>query len=288
MADCAACGKPVPDVAYVCHPCAFSGDKQPLGLAPRLRQAAKLWLELETTITRQARMSEPGPRARGHAPPQPIRPGLGDPADDHQRGVPAGLPFNWSAADVRDSVHNTVTTWGRVVLEERGGVGPVDAYTETVMRWLATQLGWCRYQRWADELWDQVGDACGLVAPAVDRPRPRVDAGLCLAPTQAGPCQQRLSAAPAAAYVHCPGCRTTHRADERRETILNAARDSWLFPDELAALLTTHAGLRTTDSMIRNLAARRRILSDGAGRYLVREVEQLRLARLGRRAMAAT
>lgn len=181
MADCAACGKPVPDVAYVCHPCAYQDDKQPLGLAPRLHQAVELWPELETTITRQARMTEPGPRARGHTPPQPIRPGLGDPADDHQRGVPAELPFAWAAADVRDSVHNTITTWGRVVLEERGGVGPVDGYTETVMRWLATQLGWCRYQRWADELWDQVGDACALVAPAVDRPamRTRVAVGPC-------------------------------------------------------------------------------------------------------------
>lgn len=142
MADCAACGKPVPDVAYVCHPCAYRDDKQPLGLAPRLRHAAELWPELETTITRQARMAEPGPRARGHAPPQPIRPGLGDPAQDHQLGSPAGLPFAWAAADVRDVVRNVVTTWARVVLEERGGVGPTDGYTENVMRWLASQLGW--------------------------------------------------------------------------------------------------------------------------------------------------
>lgn len=174
MADCAlpACRRTVADTAYVCRDCEHD-------LAERLHEAAKFWPELETTITRQDRLGQPGPRARGHVPPQPIRPGLGDPADDHQQGVPGGLPFHWAAAEVRDSVRNVASTWARVVQEERGGDPPAD--TPGLLRWLTTQLGWCRYQPWAYDCWDQLGDASRRVGPAVDAPanRLRVAVGPC-------------------------------------------------------------------------------------------------------------
>lgn len=280
MPDCAAprCDRPIPDVAYVCPGSAVD-------LAAVLHDAAELWPELETTIAGQARMAEPGPRPRGRTPPQPIRPGLGDPADDQADGMPSGLPVQLYAAEVRDAVRNTVTTWARLIAEERGTILPVGR-TPTVLAWLAGQLGWARYQRWAGECWDELGYACSRIAPAVDRPRPRVDAGECLAPTEAGPCRQRLSAAPSAAYVHCPVCRTTQSAVDRREVLLAGARTLRGTAEEVAVWLTI-LGVWTTSAMVRGLGHRGRVLADAAGRYSVAEVEALRRVALGRVAVAA-
>lgn len=313
MAECDACGKPVPDTAYVCHPCAFRDDKHPYGLAPTLRDAAELWPELETTITGQARMAEPGPRPRGRTPPQPIRPDIGarevpggDPcyaegcdqparyrltaawngkpilvcpdhqhAADRQDGMPTGLPMQLYAAEVRDTVRNTVTTWARLIAEERGTILPVGR-TPTVLGWLADQLGWARYQKWAGELWDELGYACSRIAPAVDRPRPRVDAGPCLSDTAGGPCRQRLSAGPRAVIIRCPVCRTTWNAIDRSATILAAAADIRLTAEEAADLLTLH-GRPTQAATVRQWGKRGRALAV-AGRYRFGDVHDLRLA----------
>lgn len=286
MGDCDACARPVPDVAYICHPCAYQDDKQPIGLALRLRAAADLWPDLLDTVAGQARMAEPGPHRRRRAPASPIRPG-GDPADDHQHGWPVGLPAQLAAAEVRDAVRNTATTWARLVAEQRGTILPVGA-TPTVLRWLADQLGWARYQKWAGELWDELGYAAGRVEPAVDRPKPRVDAGECGSPTAAGPCRQRLSATPGAAYVHCPNCRATWSATDRSTLILAAAADVLGTAAEISAWLTIH-GEPVPEATIRSWAHRGRVLRHGidpetrAPRYRLGDVRRLAAERQPRR-----
>lgn len=217
MADCAlpACRRTVSD-AWVCAPCAAT-------IAGRLQAAAELWPDLLATCAGQARMGEPGPRARGHAPPQPIRPGLGDPAEDHQGGPPAGLPFPWPAADVRDGVRNVVTTWARMVLDERLALpieqriltgirdlpGGPPADTPGLLRWLAGQCEWLRHQAYGAEALDELDDAAGMVAPAVDRPamRTRVAVGPCPEVDCAG---QVTALVPARldipAVMRCDGC----------------------------------------------------------------------------------
>jgi hypothetical protein len=220
----------VPDVAYCCAACATK-------LGKALHAAAGLVPELETAVARLARFGEPGPRSRGRAPAQPIRP---DQPDADQSG-PDGLPISWSASIAAGTVANTVSTWCRVVVDERYGghgqaaslpgeaitglpreavggakvalgdirsnriqppVGPIclecdhpscerlhdwrrwmpppTTLVET-MRWLAGQLDWARYQRWAAECWDELGHAAGLVERAVDRPavRTRIAVGPC-------------------------------------------------------------------------------------------------------------
>lgn len=202
MADCAlpACRRTVSD-AWVCAPCAAT-------IAGRLQAAAELWPDLLTTCAGQARMGEPGPRARGHAPPQPIRPGLGDPAEDHQGGPPTGLPFGWTASDVRDSVRNTVTTWVRHIVAERP-TGMLLGTTPTLLRWLAGQCEWLRHQPYGAEALDELDDAVGMVAPAVDRPamRTRVAVGPCPEVDCAG---QVTALVPARldipAVMRCDGC----------------------------------------------------------------------------------
>lgn len=272
MADCVVCQRPIADTAYACSAC--SGVT-----ADRLERAAQLWPELDAVITGQVRYSEPGPRARGHAPPQPHRPGLGDPAADHQPGWPGGLPVRLAAAQVRDDVRNTITTWARLIQDERGQQPPIE--TPALLRWLVGQLEWLRHQRYAEEALDELSHAARLVERAVDRPVPRVDAGLCLAATEAGPCQQRLSAAPGAAIVHCPACRTTHTAQERREAILAAARDIRGTAEECSAWLAM-LGVSVRANTVRQWRTRGRLLADGVGRYRLGDVEALAETRLAR------
>lgn len=261
MADCAApgCDRPIPDVAFVC---AWSEAD----LAGKLHDAADLWPELELTAFGQGRTGDPTP-SRGS-------PGREQP-----------MPVRWTASIIAGTVRNTVTTWARLVVEEHGGSPPAD--TPALLQWLAGQLGWCRYQRWAAELWDELGYACGRITPAVDRPRPRVDAGLCMAATAAGPCQNRLSAPPRAAIVHCPVCRAVHSSTDRSATILAAAQDHLFTAEDAAALLTIH-GLTTPSATIRSWANRRRLLSPGSGSdgrplYPFSVVHRLRTEMLDRR-----
>jgi hypothetical protein len=266
----------VPDVAYVCPACERD-------LAAQLRDAAELWPELQVVIARLARMSEPGPRARGRAPAQPIRPDSGAMRHyaDQVVGAVTGLPFSWTASEVTWAVRNTVVTWCRVVLEERHGIQaapwslPED--TPGLMRWLAGQLKWIRYQPFAGEAWDGLSYACDQIEPAVDRPPPRrLDAGPCLAPTAAGPCRQRLSASPRAAYVHCPACRASHSATDRSATILAAAMDIRLTAEECAHLLSLH-GWPTPAATVRKWGQRHRALAVAA-RYRFGDVHKLRVA----------
>lgn len=256
MSDCTTCGRPQrADTAVVCTRCADQ-------LACRLHAAAGLWPDLLTTCAGQARMGEPGPRARGLAPAQPIRPGRGDPAADQQPGWPTGLPVPLAAAEVRDAVRNTVTTWVRHIATERGAACPVGT-TPTLLRWLASQTEWLRHQPYADEALDELGYAAGRVEPAVDRPRPRVDAGLCLAIQEDGSeCQQRLSAPPGAREIHCPSCGGHWDAGDRRELILAEARKLMATQEEIAAWLSILVE-HTKAATVRRWVARGQLIGAG-------------------------
>lgn len=275
MADCLTCERPQPDTAYVCATCASR-------LCERMRIAANLVPELETAVAKLARFGEPGPRSRGRAPAAPIRPDGGQLRHyaDQDIGHLSGLPYDWAASDARDAVTNTVETWCRVVRDERGGQYPGEL--GAAMRWLAGQLEWLRHQKYAGDAVDELGDAARLVARAVDRPAERVDAGVCLAVLDSGEkCQRRLSAPPGAAKVRCPGCGATHDAQARRRLLLGQARDVRGSAAEVARWLSV-LDIPTTESMVRGLGHRGRVLPDGAGRYRLGDVEQRRLEQIAR------
>lgn len=167
---CATCGRPVAD-AHVCTGCATR-------TAARLRTAADLWPELDTTIARLDRMGDPTPRAGRPAPASPIRPD-GDPASDQVTGWPSGLPVNLAASETADVVRNTVTAWAKAVADEVGADLPGDM--PELMRWLAGRIEWVRHQPWAPEAIDELAGMPGLLAKAVDRPatRTRFPVGPC-------------------------------------------------------------------------------------------------------------
>lgn len=175
-------------MAYACATCAHHLGRQ-------LRDAAELVPELTTALARQTRWAEPGPRPRNSAPAESIRLGLlADPGDDHSGGPAGGLPFSESASIDIGTVQNTVSTWVRVVFEERGqffvgGLG-------MALRWLAEQLEWLRHQPYAGEGFDELDDAARLVVRAVDRPanRARIVVGPCPEPDAGGPCRGEVVA----------------------------------------------------------------------------------------------
>lgn len=304
VADCLSCARPIMDTAYVCHTCS-------LALEDRLRQAAELWADLDITITRQDRLSAPGPHTRGHAPAAPIRPDSGQLRHyaDQADGWASGLPVNLAASDAADSIRNTIETWLRVVVHERyGGAGeppqgpictecehptceqlhawrrwmPPPTTMPAATRWLARQLGWVRYKRWADEAFEELSDAAALVWSTVDRPAERVDAGECwVGLPEGGRCRARLSARPGAARVVCRACGAEHDAAARREWLLEQARDYRGSAVEVARWLAW-LGVETTPAMVRGLAHRDRITADGWGRYRLGDVEQVRLEQIKR------
>lgn len=277
MADCELCSRPQVDTAYACSACSAR-------TADALHAAAELWPDLQDVVAGRTRYGDPTPRAGRPAPAQPIRPGLGNPADDHQRGDPDGLVVDLRAARVRDDMRNDATGWARIVQDERGLTPPVD--TPALLRWLAGQVEWFRHQPFGADALDGLAWMARRISPAVDRPPRRVDAGECGMATLGGPCRQRLTAPPGAAIVHCPACRATHRADERREVLLEAARGLRATATECAQWLTI-LGWPTPAATVRKWAERDRIRSDAWGRYAFREVEELRLGMVQRRKMPA-
>jgi hypothetical protein len=267
VADCQACSRPVPDVAFVCPACATT-------LAGRLRDTADLWPELLTTAAGLARMADPGPRARGLAPPEPIRPDIG--GADQQPGPPTGLPFRWNPSIDREDIQQTIGRWRRRIAWRRGLTAPTTV-PET-MRWLAGQLGWLRYRPGAADAWDELSNACSRITPAVDRPPPRLDAGVCMAELEDGThCPQRLTAPPGARLIHCPGCGGHWDARDRSTVILAAAAGILLSADECAALLSLH-GRPTPASTVRSWVSRRQLLAHAPGRYRFGDAHQLRVA----------
>lgn len=303
MADCAVCRQPIHDTAYVDAECAGR-------LVGWLRDAADLAPELDAVLAKQARYVDPGPRPRNSAPAESVRLGLiADPATDRAFGPATGLPYAESASIDIGTIRNTVGTWLRVVVEQRYGSGPSPAgpiclecdhascerlhdwrrnmpppvALGDAMRWLAGKVGWLRYQPFVGEAFDELAYVARLVVFTVDRPVPRVDAGLCLAPVgDAGDrCGQRLSSPPGAVVIVCPACRTPHSARQRREVLLRQARTIRGSAGEVAQWLTI-LGITTTAAMVRGLAHRGRVAADAYGRYALGEVERCRLEQIER------
>ena len=98
------------------------------------------------------------------------------------------LPVDLAASADFDAVENTLTTWFRHVAETRPPLtGPAcmgcghdsceairdrqpPATLADATRWLARQIGWLRVRPEAEEAFDELHDACRILARLVDRP----------------------------------------------------------------------------------------------------------------------
>lgn len=277
MADCVRCERPmIADQGYGCATCGGH-------LVADLERAAGLLPELDVTITRQA-------------------------VTGGGRGRPSGemrLAFDLDASQAADTIANTITTWTRLVSEERGipiqspapehvrtFAGPIcrerayfghcghgvcrdatppprepgDPLVDAV-QFLVGQVEWIRHQRFADEALDELGYACWLIRSTVDRRPDRVYLGQCWATTgDGGECPEDVYAAPGASYTACRMCGSTWDVRERRAWLLRAARDTLATATQLAYALSWFTGRRLAPATVRSWALRGRILAKGHDR----------------------
>ncbi len=163
------CDRPVGD-GYVCQSCANRLERA-LGDVPAL------WEELDVVLTRQARYADP--EGRGN-----------DPA----------LMFNTVASEIGWVLRNTLSTWCRVIAEERGRVLPAADNPGAVAGWLLEHVGWLRHHRAGAEAVEEITSAVNTVRKAVDRPVERIYAGPC------ADCGGDMYGKPDAAAVACRPC----------------------------------------------------------------------------------
>lgn len=238
------CARVLPDVAYVCAGCA----DHLAGLLARLAEQAG---EAQTTIARLDRVG----------------------GDDGRRTVDHPLPYDWDAADATWVVGNTLTTWARVIAEERGtpipdvgGAHPL-AHTAT---WLAGQLGWLRYQRYAAEACDELEHACRLLERTIDSRPDMVWLGPC------DSCGLDLRVPTGAQTAHCWECQTDHDVATLRLRLLEVAEGTTSYAARIAAGIQA-LGYPVTAAMIRGYAHRGLLVTHGVSKegrplYLVGEV----------------
>ncbi|MBQ1064491.1 hypothetical protein [Micromonospora sp. C41] len=290
---CDLCGNPVRDTAYVCPRCVDTTA------ARYLRDVVQVAGEVETTVARLARYSD----RHGRLMP-----------DDDPDGRPDGglrvtpLPFDAGARQRGDRAMNDIVTWARHVAETRGvypampepAFGPLCGsqgvcrhescsviygrlVPHPVARAAAFLLGhleWLRHRPEAEEAISQLGAAGATLTRIVDAPPPLWYAGPCYTPIDGGDvCMEELYARTDDGAVKCPACKNRHDVRERRVWLLGEADEVLAHASLIAAALTV-LDRPVTASMVRNYAARGRIVSHGVderGRplYRVGEVRQV-------------
>jgi LSD1 subclass zinc finger protein len=286
---CPTCGKPIHNNAYICSGCEWT-------LIKALRHIADLHSELDITLTRQARIGSTNTASS----PEP----LGDWLPDEEPGVTVQpLMFHAGASEVAHAVNNTITTWARLILEERRmelppipepPIGPVCNPTEckhescTVIRWhvrdseithaakfIAEYVWWLRRRPEAEQAFDDLTAIDKKLERIIDRAEPLMYAGPC------NVCRRDLYARQGAAQVECRLCNMTFDMDGRRSWLLECAEDR-LERAALIARALTDWGSPISADRIRVWAMRRRLFphaTDGMGRPLYRIGDVLELLR---------
>jgi ribosomal protein L37AE/L43A len=284
MPVCPICGKPIHDNAYICGTCGQT-------LTKALHHIADLHAELDVTLTRQARIGS----TNGAPPPPPEVDPDPQPKNVILWGVAVQpLPFHLGASKVAHDVANTISTWARVILEERRmelppipepPIGPMCNPTEckhescTVIRWhvkdsetvhaarfIAAHVWWLRHRPEAPEAYSDLVAIASQLERIIDNPPMLKYAGPC------NVCRKDLYVREGAGVVECRLCDMTYDMAGRREWLLEAAEDRLERAAHIAQAVTD-LGSPITAHRIRMWAQRGRLLphaTDGLGRPLYR------------------
>ncbi|MCI2424112.1 hypothetical protein MOQ72_42625 [Saccharopolyspora sp. K220] len=242
-----------------------------------LAAVADLVAELDTTIIRQART---GQRVGARPTEEP-------------------LPFNTSASEIRDDLRNVLSTWVRDLWEIYGprrqvptgevaadGTPVVAAELDSLdladelpdmAAWLRRHPSWIAPHQAAGELVDEILDAIGRARRAIDLPPELVYCGPCPV------CGTDLYARPDRGTVVCRGCEERHEVTERREVLLDLARDQLATAAEIARALPGLLGRELSANTVRTWAptgrlAKRAPDAQGRPRYRVGDVIDLALS----------
>lgn len=296
--ECARCGDPVPDLAYVCR---RDGERLRAALLALADDAG----EVTVDVARQARHAAAA-AAGSPEPPLPVHMGAGAAA--------------WA-------VGNTVITWAVHVSHHRGvptpprpgrTLGPlcragygcrhasctairtraVEHPVGRAARWLTRHIDWLRHRPEAADAVDELLDAAELVRRTIDNPGDRWYAGPCGAAGDDGTqCLTELYARHGSTYVTCKGCGTRFDAEARKQWLLGEASATVGTAAVLAAAATA-LGVQATAAQIRGYAFRGRLADRGMDAWgrpvyllgealaLVRQAEQERQVARARRAAA--
>jgi len=281
---CPNCGKPIHDNAYICGPCGQT-------LTKALNHIADLHSELDVTLTKQTRIGS----TNGAPPPPPEVDPDPQPKNVILWGVAVQpLPFHLGASSVRAEVGNTISTWARVILTERGmelppipdpPIGPVCNPTEckhescTVIRWhvkdseithaakfIAAHVWWLRHRPEAPEAYSDLLAIASQLERIIDNPPTLKYAGPC------NICRKDLYAREGAGKVECRPCGMSYDMDGRREWLLECAEDR-LERASLIAQGVTDLGSPISADRIRKWAQRGQLIphaTDRLGRPLYR------------------
>lgn len=193
---CMVCGRLVGD-GWTCQRCA---DK----LSVALGDVPALWEQLDVVLTRQARYSDP-----------------------EGRGGEKAVPFNIKASELGSALRGLLSTWCRLIAEERGKDLPED-HPAAVARWLLNQVTWLRHHRAGGEAVDEITTAVNEVRRIVDRPAERIYAGPC------ADCGGDMYGKPDAASVECRPCGLEYDV---------AGRVAWMKSQVYGRLVTAKEGV---------------------------------------------
>lgn len=163
------CDRPVVE-GHVCTPCSGSLERA-LGDIPALTE------ELDTVLTKQARYADP--QGRGN-----------DPA----------LMFDTAASELGWVLRNTLSTWCRLIAEERGKKLPDSDTPASVATWLLHHVEWLRHHRAGHEAVEEVTSVVKQIRKAVDRPAARIYVGPCRE------CNADMYGRPDSTSVKCRNC----------------------------------------------------------------------------------
>lgn len=244
VSPCAApdCDRPARD-ANVCNTCAAK-------LEIALSDVPALTDELETTLTRQAR--------------------IGDPSGGNRRGGETLVPFHPRASEVGWTLWQTLVAWVRELHTEPEGY-PHDS-PSIMSRWLLTRAERIRQHQAGGEAVDELTTAVDQVWRVIDRPAQRWYAGACS-------CGEHLYATPGARSFTCRGCGADYDVAQRQEWLRAAAEDQLAHAALISQALTTLA-LPVTPQRIRKWAERGQLVAhsvDTHGRALYRVGEVIEL-----------
>jgi hypothetical protein len=245
-ATCHRDGRPVADGAYCCTACVDQ-------TRDNLAFIAEIASDLETTLTRQDRVSSgTGGRASAETP----------------------LPINLHASDVGARLRNTLTTWTRLVAEERGTsldeafpscTGDDGSWcthkacrdsrlvsNADMARWLSDRLGWIAHREWGPACFDELSRVAVDLGRAVDSPPPMISLGTC----EADGCDGELRAHQEATFVKCPVCRESYDIAKRKDALLSKADHLRRNAASIARILTAATGVELPVKHVYNWAQR--------------------------------
>jgi hypothetical protein len=184
---CQICDEPLADAGSICH-----GDARRLAFV--LRDVPQLVIELDTTITRRARVahrSGPG----GSSELDPVR-----------------VPFHEGASNALEQLRASLKGWAENLAEENGYTVSTKGQQHLgyFAVFLSARMSEVRMKGWAPDMYEEVTDAVRRARRAIDAPPDLVFMGRCRQES----CGDELWCPADATEVRCWSCPAVYERDD--------------------------------------------------------------------------